>query len=168
MDVLEVIRQRRSIRSYADQPVEGDKIERMLEAARLAPSAANRQGRRFVVVTDLERRRALAHAAAGQEFVAEAPVVVIACAERRNHARAEMGCYHLDAAIALTHVSLQATAEGLGTCWVTGFYEDQIRTILGIPAEVRVVALLAVGYPAGDPRPLDRLPLESIVRWETW
>ena len=169
MDVIEVIRKRRSVRSYADRPVERDKVERLLEAARLAPSASNRQEWRFVVVTDPQRRTALAKAAANQDFVGEAPVVIAACAEHDGHVmRCGQPSHPIDVAIAIDHMTLQAVAEGLGTCWIGAFYEEPVKDILGIPDEIRVVELLTVGYPAGQPRPLSRLPMESIVRWESW
>jgi len=169
MDVIEVIEKRRSVRSYTDKPVERDKIQRLLEAARLAPSASNRQEWRFVVVTDKKRRAALAEAANNQEFVAQAPVVIAACAEHDGHVmRCGQTCYPIDVAIAVDHMTLQAVAEGLGTCWIGAFYEDRVRQILGIPEEIRVVQLLTVGYAAGTPGPRSRLPLQRIVRWETW
>ncbi|MGB2988125.1 MAG: nitroreductase family protein [Phycisphaerae bacterium] len=169
MDVIEVIRKRRSVRTYADKPVERDKIERLLEAARLAPSASNRQEWRFLVVADPKRRAALAKAANNQAFVAQAPVVIAACAETDGHVmRCGQPSYPIDVAIAIDHMTLQAAAEGLGTCWIGAFYEDQAKQILGIPEEIRVVELLTVGYPAGPPTPLSRLPLEKIVHWETW
>ena len=169
MDVIEVIKTRRSVRSYADKPVARDKIERLLEAARLAPSASNRQEWRFVVVTDSARRAALAKAANNQKFVAEAPVVIAACAETDGHVmRCGQPCYPIDVAIAIEHIALQAVAEGLGTCWIGAFYEDPVKEILGIPEGVRVVELLTVGYPVGSPSPLSRLPLEKIAHWETW
>jgi len=169
MQVLDVIRSRRSIRAYADMPVEQAKTDRILEAARLAPSAANRQAWRFIVVTDRQRRRALAAAAMGQDFVAEAPLVIVACAAPgEHHLLYEKLSYAIDVTVALTHMTLQAVAEGLGTCWVTGFYEDQVRRVLSIPNQVRVVQMLTVGYPAGPPRPLCRKPLDELVHWETW
>lgn len=169
MDVIEVIRARRSVRSYADRPVERDKIERLLEAARLAPSASNRQEWRFVVVTDRERREALAQAAANQAFVAQAPVVIAACAEHDGHVmRCGQACYPIDVAIAVDHMTLQAVAEGLGTCWIGAFYEDQVKRVLDIPPEIRIVELLTLGYATASPGPRSRLPLEQIVRWETW
>jgi len=169
MDVIEVIRKRCSVRSYADRPVERDKIERLLEAARLAPSASNRQEWRFVVVTDAERRAGLAKAA-GQEFVGQAPVVIAACAETDGHVmRCGQPCYPIDVAIAIDHMTLQAAAENLGTCWIGAFSEDQAKDVLGIPAEIRVVELLTVGYASGPPpRSRSRLPFEGIVHWETW
>ncbi len=169
MSVIQVIRDRRSVRSYVNKPVERDKIERLLEAARLAPSASNRQEWRFVVVTDPKRRRALAEAAVHQEFVGTAPVVIAACAEHDGHVMTcGQLCYPIDVAIAVDHMTLQAVAEGLGTCWIGAFYEDQVKKVLDIPPEIRIVELLTLGYAAASPGPRSRLPLEQIVRWETW
>ncbi len=169
MDVIEVIRERRSVRKYADRLVEREKIERLLEAARLAPSASNRQEWRFVVVTDPQRRALLASAANQQQFVGSAPVIIAACAETDGHVMTcGQPCYPIDVAIAIDHMTLQAVAEGLGTCWIGAFSEPKAKQILGIPAAIRVVELLTVGYPAAEPSPVSRLPLESIVHWETW
>ena len=169
MNVIEVIRNRRSIRAYTDQPVEPEKIERLLEAARLAPSASNRQEWRFVVVTDPDTRKKLVQAANNQQFVGRAPVVIAACAETDGHVmRCGQPSYPIDVAIAIDHLTLQAVAEGLGTCWIGAFYEEPVKKLLGIPAEIRVVELLTVGYPASEPRPRSRLPRERIVHWERW
>jgi nitroreductase len=169
MDVIDPIRQRRSIREYADAPVERDKLLRVLEAARLAPSANNRQEWRFVVVTDPQTRERLVPACSNQKFIGQAPVVIAACAEHANYVmRCGQLAYPIDVAIAVDHMTLQAAAEGLGTCWIGSFYEDQVKTLLKIPRIVTVVELLTLGYPAGPPSPLSRLPLESIVRWERW
>ncbi len=169
MDVLEVIRNRRSIRDYSNKPVEKDKLMRILEAGRLAPSAKNMQEWRFVIVTDPATRKKLVTAANNQEFVGQAPVVIAACAEHDNHImRCGQLTYPIDVAIALDHMTLQATAEGLGTCWIGSFYEDQVKQILGIPAQITVVELLTLGYAGGPPRPLTRLAMEKIIHWETW
>ena len=169
MDIIDVIHQRRSIRAYDDRPVEREKIERLLEAARLAPSASNRQEWRFVVVTDAEVRRKLGKAACDQEFVGRAPVVIAACAETDGHVmRCGQPCYPIDVAIAIDHMTLQAVAEGLGTCWIGAFNEDPVKELLGIPADIRVVQLLTVGYPAASPGPLRRLPLKTLVHREKW
>ena len=116
MDVLDVIRNRRSVRSYADKPVERDKIQRLLEAARLAPSASNRQEWKFVVVREPETRRKLMEAAYGQKFVGQAPVVIAACAAEHDHVMAcGHPCFAIDVAIAIDHMTLAARALGLGT-----------------------------------------------------
>ncbi|UCE59190.1 MAG: nitroreductase family protein [Phycisphaerales bacterium] len=169
MDVIDVIKERRSVRSYADKPVEREKIDRLLEAARLAPSASNRQEWRFVVVTDQQRRTQLAEAANNQKFVGQAPVVIAACAESDGHVmRCGQPCYPIDVAIAIDHMTLQAVAEGLGTCWIGAFYEEPAKKILGIPDDIRIVELLTVGYPADTARQRKRLSTEEIVHWETW
>jgi nitroreductase len=170
MDVTEAIRSRKSVRSYLDRAVEEEKLKRVLEAARMAPSANNRQEWRFVVVTDPEKRRRLAEEAAGQRFIAEAPVVIAACAQTDGKImRCGLACHPIDVAIAVDHLTLAAAAEGLGTCWIGSFDPEVVRRILAIPKEIVVVELLPLGYPK-DPRPAakSRLPLEKIVRYESW
>ena len=170
MDVYDSIHIRKSVRSYLDKPVEKEKLDRVLNAVRLAPSAGNRQEWRFVVVADPEKRRRLAEEAAGQRFIAGAPIVIAACAETDGKImRCGQACYPIDMAIAIDHLTLAAVAEGLGTCWIGSFDPDTVRQILGIPKEIVVVELLPLGYPK-DPEPVakSRLPLETIVRYEKW
>ena len=170
MDVTEAILTRKSVRSYLDRAVEKEKLGRVLEAARMAPSANNRQEWRFVVVTDAEKRRRLAEDAAGQRFIAEAPVVIAACAQTDGRImRCGQACYPIDVAIAIDHLTLAAVAEGLGTCWIGSFDPEVARQILAIPEEIVVVELLPLGYP-GDPQGVakSRLPMETIVRYESW
>jgi nitroreductase len=170
MDVYETIAARKSVRSFRDKDVPEDVLLRVLGAARLAPSASNRQEWRFVVVRDAATRKRLAAAARNQQFVGEAPVVLACCAETDGHVMScGQLCYPIDVAIAIDHITLCAVAEGLGTCWIGAFDEAQVKTILGIPAGMRVVELLPVGYPK-DPAPAikNRLPLESVVKRERW
>ena len=170
MTVQEAIRTRKSVREYTNAPVEKDKLLRVLEAARLAPSARNLQEWRIVVVTDADRRAALTEAAGGQSFVGRAPVVLICCAET-DHGRMHCGLksYPIDLAIAIDHMTLAAVEEGLGTCWIGKFDPSAVKTICGIPEEIEVVQLLPLGYPA-DPAPISkkRREQEEIVRYETW
>jgi nitroreductase len=170
MDVFDAIRSRKSVRSYLDKAVEKEKLNRVLEAARMAPSASNRQEWRFVIVTDPEKRRRLAAEAARQLFIAEAPVVIAACAQSDGKImRCGQPCYPIDVAIAIDHLTLTATAEGLGTCWIGSFDPEVVRQILSIPKEIVVVELLPLGYPE-DPQPVakSRLPLETIALYESW
>jgi len=164
MELLDVIRKRRSIRAYGNTAVEEEKLNRILEAARLAPSARNMQERKFVVVRDRGTRTKLMEAAKNQSFVGAAPVVIAACGTIADYV---MGCgqpaYTVDVAIAVDHMTLQAVAEGLGTCWVCAFDESRVKEILGVPDEVRVVALLTLGYPAEEPEPRSRKPLSEMA-----
>ena len=140
-----------------------------MEAARLAPSASNRQEWRYIIVRDPEKRRKLAEIAMGQKFVAQAPVVIAACAETDNHVmRCGQLCYPIDVAISIDHLTLQAVEEGLGTCWIGAFKEKETKELLAIPASMRVVQLVTLGYPADKVGPKNRLSLEEIVREETW
>ncbi len=170
MNVMAAIKTRKSVRSYLARPVEDEKLEAVLEAARLAPSAANRQEWRFVIVRERETRKKLAAVAGGQIFVGEAPVVIVACAQTDGHV---MGCgqlcYPIDVAIALDHMSLAAVELGLGSCWIGLFDEKRVKEILHIPDDIRVVELMPLGYPS-DPSAIakDRLPLDRIVKYEHW
>ena len=168
MDVMTAIRERRSVRSYSDRPVEEEKLMTVLEAARLAPSASNRQEWRLVVVRDPATRRELARIA-GQSFIGDAPVVIACCAETDHYVmRCGQKSYPIDVAIAINQMTLAAIELGLGTCWIGAFDEPAARKLLGIPDEIPIVELLPLGYPADSPRPKNRLPLDRIVHWEKW
>jgi len=169
MDVFEAIKERRSVRVYDDKPVEKEKLDKIFEAARLAPSAANYQEWRFVVVMEKSKRKALMTAANNQSFVAEAPVVIACCAETDGHKmRCGEQCYPIDVAIAINHITLAAVALGLGTCWIGSFYPDKVREILNIPKTIKIVELLTLGYPADSPHPKNRKTIEEIVHYEEW
>jgi nitroreductase len=169
MNVFEAIRTRRSIRAYQDRPVEEEKLLQVLEAARLAPSSANRQEWRFVVVRDAQARMRLMSAAKNQPFVGQAPVVIACCAETDQHVMTcGQMCYSIDLAIAIDHMTLAAWELGLGTCWIGAFYADKVQEILGIPEEIPVVELLTLGYPDSIPQPTSRLSLDEIVKYERW
>ncbi len=170
MDIFEAIKKRKSIRSYKHKEVEEDKIKKIMDFARLAPSASNRQEWRFIVVKDKDKRKALSKAAKNQSFVEEAPVVIACCAETDNHVMAcGQLCYPIDVAIAIDHIALCAVSLGLGTCWVGAFYEDEAKMILSVPEEIRIVELITLGYPEDGTVSLkERLPLEDIVFKEDW
>ena len=146
--VLEVIKKRQSVRSYQDKEIPEKILQQILEAGRLAPSANNRQPWKFIVVKDKDLRKKLVPACKNQKFIWEASVIIVGCATNLNY---KMGngeySYPIDLAIALDHISLQATSLGLGSCWIGTFYQDQVKKILDVPEEVRVVALMPVRYP---------------------
>jgi len=169
MDVFDAIKKRRSVRGYLDREVEQEKLDVILEAAQLAPSASNRQEWRFVVVKDSETRKKLRQAAKGKQFVEEAPVILACCAKTDNHIMTcGQLCYPIDVAIAIDHMTLVAVELGLGTCWVGAFYEDQVKEILNIPKDIRVVELLTIGYAKDVPSLRKRLKLEEIACYDDW
>jgi len=169
MDVFTAIRERRSVRAYKDKDVEEDKLKKVLEAARLSPSASNRQEWKFVVVKNAETRKKLADAAYGQKFVGEAPVVIVACA---TESKKVMTCgqlaYTVDLSIACAYMILEACEQGLGTCWLGTFNEEEVKNILGIPKPMRVVTMTPLGYPDQPPSPKLRKTLDEIVCFEKY
>jgi len=163
------IRKRRSIRSYQDREVEEATLNQVLEAARLAPSANNRQEWKFVVVREKVIKQRLAEAANGQTFVAQAPVVIVACA---TESQSVMMCgqprYTVDVSIAVAFMVLQAAALGLGTCWIGAFDETTVKNILRVPENIRVVAITPLGYPTGEYPSRPRKELSQITSFETY
>ena len=142
MDVFEAIQKRRSIRSYEPTPVPIEKLRKVLEAARLAPSAGNIQPWRFIVVLDPDKRRKIAKGCRYGHFLAQSPVVIVGCGDQKASPR----WYAIDTSIAMENLVLAATGEGLGTCWIGVFNEKGIREMLKIPSDLKIVALLALGY----------------------
>jgi nitroreductase len=169
MDVFTAIRQRSSVRAYKAIDVEEDKLMKVLESARLSPSASNRQGWKFIVVKNKETKKKLAKAAFGQSFIGEAPVVIVACGTDSN---AMMACgqptHTVNVSIACSFMILQAYEVGLGTCWIGAFKEDQTRKILSIPEHVRVVAMIPMGYPDQPPLQKFRKSLNQIICYEKY
>lgn len=164
MAFLELVRRRRSIRKYKPDPVPQEKLEYVLEAARWAPSWGNRQCWRFTVVTDEDKRKAIAT----REWAAEAPAIIVGCAiPSLSGSKFDQQYYMLDMGIAMEHLILAAAEQGLGTCWISGqFDEETVKQALKIPHDMRVVALTPLGYPAETPSPKDRKGLDEIVKYE--
>ncbi|MFC2017307.1 nitroreductase family protein [Chloroflexota bacterium] len=169
MELMEAIKKRQSIRDYEDRPVPEDKLRNVLEAARLAPSASNRQRWKFVVVRESERRRKLYRATGGQTHIANAPVVIAATATMPEYVmRSGVPAHLVDLAIAVDHMTLAAVEQELGTCWIGGFDQEDVKDILKIPENYRVVALLTLGFPRATGKAKIRKPLEEIVCYETF
>lgn len=169
---MKIFEERRSIRRYGDRPVEDEKLAAVLEAARLAPSWANLQCWTYVVVRDPSVKEAVAATLKGnpiQKAVAAAPVLIVACAdpEKSGHVNGQP-YYMLDIGIGLQQLMLEAWNQGLGTCWVGWIREDEIRSVLGIPDGIRVVALTPLGYPAVLPESPGRKSPDEIVRYDGW
>jgi len=159
MDIFETIETRRSIRKYKSGSISDKELKMIFEAARLAPSAANRQPWRFVVVRDAERKQALAKAANNQMFLADAAAIVTAIGDPEISER----WYEKDPMIAVEHMVLAAAALGYGTCWIGAFNEEEVKHILIVPEEKRVIALLPIGVPDEIPKSRPRKEISEIV-----
>jgi len=169
MDVSEAIEVRRSIRKYKNTEVEDEKLDKIIESARIAPSAANRQEWKFVVVKDADTKIKLVEACHGQKFVAEAPVLVAACStESEKIMPCGQSAYTVDLSIALSFMILRATELELGTCWLGAYDENMVKNILNIPDDIKIVGMVTIGYPDEklDARP--RKTTEEIVTLEKW
>ena len=141
MEVFEAIRKRHSVRSYLPDVVPSGKLERILEAARLAPSAGNIQPWHFIVVTDQQKRKELSKGRYAK-FLVESPVVLVGCGDKK----ASPNWHAIDTTIAMQNMVLTATSEGLSTCWIGSFNNNQVKRLLRIPERFNVIALLALGY----------------------
>jgi len=199
VSVLEVISRRRSVRSYRSEPIPDEVLARLLEALRLAPTGGNRQPFKFVIVGDTRTKSRIAAACRwtpgrpkGHEFIAEAPVVIVACGSEKDgvtrfykdgQTSLTMGqipdkidkddaqflnLTAVDVAIALDHLSLVAAEQGLGTCWIAALDEHELKAILSIPDEMRVLFVMPVGYTDSWPEARPRKRLEQIVCYENY
>jgi nitroreductase len=168
MDFFELVKTRRSIRMYKSDPVEKEKIEQILEAARLAPSAGNCQPYEFRLVEDNKTKQELTEAAFGQGFVKAAPFVLIfiensSLSETRYGMRGNTLYVHQDTAIAVTHAHLAAHALGLGSCWVGAFDSPAVARILDLDRGLVPVAMLPIGYPAENPSASPRRRMSDLL-----
>lgn len=168
MTVFEAICKRYSCRAYHDRPIEQEKLDKIIEAIRLAPSAKNLQDWRFVIVQDKQTRVKLARAANDQKFLENASVIMVACSNSDHVMRCGQPIGPIDVSIALEHVCLQATELGLATCWIGSFYPDKVRPILGIPQDITIVELMSLGYPADTQKEPIREPVDKIICYEKW
>ncbi len=168
MEFSELIRSRYSVRSYKPDPVEAEKLERVLDAARLAPTAANRQPFRLIVVPTQGREAELSRVYKSEWFV-EAPLVICACGVPvESWSRWDGKTFtEVDVAIALDHLILAAANEGLGACWIAAFDEDAAREVFKIPDGWDPICLTTLGYPNDQGRPKNRKELADIVVYES-
>jgi nitroreductase len=169
MSFSELVLARYSVRSYKADAVPEESLAQVLEAARLAPTAANRQAFQLVVI-HTQGREAELQRIYGREWFTQAPIVVCACGlPDHNWVRRDGKNYNdVDVAIAMDHLILAAAAQGLGTCWIGAFDPDAAREILGLPEGAEPIAFTPLGFPADSPRPKQRKPLEELVRYERW
>jgi nitroreductase len=169
MEFAELIRKRYSVRAYKTDAVEEEKLLQVLEAARLAPTAVNRQPFRIIVIHTAGREaelRRIYH----REWFAQAPLLLCACGiPAQTWSRSDGKNYNdVDVTIAMDHLILAATDLGLGTCWVAAFNPAAAREVLGLPDGVEPIAFTPLGYPADQPRPKERKALSELVRYERW
>lgn len=170
VDIIQAIKSRESVRSFSDKKVESEKLTSILEMARLAPSFFSRHEWRLVIVQDEENKKKLVDYANCPAFVAEAPIVIVGCGKPIVPiSSSDQSSYVIDAAIAMNHITLAAVEYGLGSCWVSIFDEKKVKEILQIPQKVRVIALLALGYPKEIPTTQKkRLPLAQLIKFEKY
>ena len=168
MNVSQAIRKRYSCRAYQEKPIEKEKLDELLESARLAPSAKNLQDWRFVVVTDKEIKSQVARATNRPQVFEKAGAIIAACSNSDEVMRCGQAIGPIDVSIALEHIALQATELGLGTCWIGSFETEKVRSILGIPADINIIELMTVGYPADKPKTPNREPMKKIVCYDKW
>jgi len=173
MSFIDLAKKRYSVRSYLPKPVEEEKLMRVLEAGRVAPSAVNYQPYFFVVVRDEEKRRDIA-TSYPRPWILQAPVVIVICADHSRSWRRKDGKDHadIDAAIAIDHMTLEAAEAGLGTCWVCAFDAMLCHQILNLPPHIETIALLPLGYPADSADPdrheKGRKNLDDLVFWDEY
>jgi len=173
MELSEVIKGRRSIRAYKKLDLSEEIIDKLLEAARWAPSAGNVQPWAFVVVSSPQTKRNLSLAAYGQKDLEEAAAVIVACADERRAeqsygARGKTLYCLQDTAAAIQNILLTAYSLGLGSCWIGAFKEEETRKAINAPREMRPVALIPIGFPNEAPSPRDRRPLSEVVKKENF
>lgn len=181
MEFSEVIVQRHSVRNYEETPVSKEELLLLLDHARLAPSWVNKQCWRFVIITEKETIQDInKHSSAINRWIKNAPCLILACADPTESGHTNNQDYYLvDTAIAMEHLILSATNQGLGSCWIGGYNEDKIKELLLIPKRIRIVAMTPIGHVKQQQsmrekvtktlvRSTKRKSLEEIVHWEKW
>jgi nitroreductase len=167
MEVMEAIKKRYSVRKYADREIDDETLLKIMEAARLAPSAKNRQEWKFIIIRDRAKKEKMVEVAKGQEFVKEASAIIAGVSTEMSYT---MTCgvpaRHIDIAIAMEHIALAATSYGLGTCWIGAFYQDKAKELLKVPENCEVVALMTLGYPEGGQGEKIRKSIDEIICYE--
>ena len=171
MEYLELIRQRYSVRAYKPDPVPDQLLAQVLEAGRLAPTAANKQPFRIIVIHTKGREAELGRIY-HRDWFTQAPLILYVCTMRAEAWKRTMydGKSHadVDATIVMDHLVLAAADRGLGSCWIAEFDPAAAREVLGVPAEVEPVLFTPLGFPADQAKSKARRPLEELVRYERW
>ena len=170
MEYSELIAKRYSVRAYKPDLVEEEKLQKVLEAARLAPSAANRQPFQIIVIHTRGREEELQRIY-GRDWFVQPPLILCACgAPSEGWVRSfdKRRYLDVDVAIVMDHLILEATNQGLGTCWIAAFNANAARQILGLPDEIEPLIFTPLGYPADNPGQKKRKSLSELVKYERW
>lgn len=169
MDFHTLIKNRYSVRAYRSDPVEKEKLDKVLEAARLAPTAANRQPFRIIVIQTEGRQKEMRRMYDRDWFV-EAPILICVCAVKSEAwvSREKRNYVYVDVAIVMDHIILAATDLGLGSCWIGAFDKDVAREVFGLPEDLEPVVMTPLGYGADQPELKERKSIEELVRYEHW
>ena len=173
MNVFEAIESRRSIRAYTSGKVSDEDVERLIDAARWAPSAGNIQPWEFVIVRDTKIKQRLSAAALDQTFIEEAPVVIVVCADEDRsgwgYGSRGVNLYCLqDTAAAIQNMLLAACALELGACWIGAFHEEEVERILKTPRGVRAIAIVPLGHPAEKPEAPPKRSIGEMIHYESF
>ncbi len=183
MEFYDVIRTKRSVRKFKNDAIPEEVLNRVLDAARIAPSGHNTQPWRYVIVKDPDLRKRMVPACNNQEKVAEAPVLIVACGHklsldkgRKRNIGGYVGemSFLLDMAIGFTYLTLAARVEGLGTCWIGAFNNTEVKKLVGVPERYEVAALTPIGYPAdsnafrepGPRKTMDEIVAVNKFKWQ--
>ena len=173
MDVSEAIQGRRSIRNYKKQPLPENTVEKIVDAARMAPSAGNVQPYEFVIAQEEKTKQQLSQAAYNQRDLQEAPLVIVVCADEKcaSQSYGDRGktlyCIQ-DTAAAIQNILLTAYSLGLGSCWIGAFKEEQVKKVINAPAGIRPVAMIPIGYPNESPTQRSLRPVRELIHKETF
>jgi nitroreductase len=168
MSLMDIIQKRYSCRSYMEKEIEQEKLDKIFEAARLAPSAKNFQDWRFIVVTCKEVKAKVAAQTNRAPLFEKAGAIIVACSNKDYVMRCGQAVGPIDVSIALEHISLQAAELGLATCWIGSFDAENVKKILKIPHDVTIIELMALGYPAEQGKQNTRLTIEDILCYNKW
>ncbi len=168
MSLMDIIQKRYSCRSYQEKEIEKDKLDKIFEAARLAPSAKNLQDWRFIVVTDKAVKTNVAACTNRPQVFEKAGAIIVACSNMNYVMKCGQAVSPIDISISLEHISLQAAELGLGTCWIGSFETEKVRELLAIPNNVSIIELMALGYPAEPGKQNTRLSIKEILCFNKW
>ena len=167
MELANVVKERYSLRKYADRAIEEEKLLAILDAGRLAPTAKNQQRCKTVVVRDPELKAQMVEACCGQKFIEKAPAILVICADEDRQMNCGQSARTVDCCIALTSMMLQAAEFGIQGCWLGAFDAQKVRDVLGIPDDFIVAAVFPLGYAeVDDGIRRKKNPLEDFVRWD--